>query len=133
MTTYTETDLATETLKSAGVVEIDGTLSASEFADATRSNGSVIQMLSAIGLPIWNGSEIEIPEHYFIELALRCSLPIQFKNGLITHAEMLSLIDASEARLTVMAAPRGAMPLISSSNESTGRPGWWPYTATSTG
>jgi len=131
MTTYTETDLATETLKSAGVVEIDGTLSASEFADATRSNSSVIQMLSTIGIPIWNGSEVEIPDQYFVELALRCSLPIQFKNGLITHAEMLQLIDASESRLIVMAAPRGSMPLLASSNESTGR-GWMPYTASST-
>ena len=120
MTVYSESDLATETLKSAGLVDIDGVLSASEYVDTVRSNGSVIQMLGALGLPIWNGSEIDVPELYFIELALRCSLPIQFKNGMINHAEMLSLIDASETRLTVMAAPRGAMPLLASSNESTG-------------
>lgn len=120
MTVYTESDLATETLKSAALVEIDGVLSAAEFVDVVRSNGSVIQMLGKIGLPIWNGSEIDVPEEYFIELALRCSLPIQFKNGLVNHAEMLSLIEASEMRLTVMAAPRGSMPLIASSNESTG-------------
>jgi hypothetical protein len=127
MTTFTESDLATETLKSASIVEIDGVLSASEFADVTRSNGSVIQMLGKIGLPIWNGSEIDVPEEYFVELALRCSLPIQFKNGLITHAEMLGLIEASEMRLVVMAAPRGAMPLIASSNESTGRRGFYNW------
>jgi hypothetical protein len=120
VTTYTESDLATETLKSAGIVEIDGVLTASEFVDVTRSNGSVVQMLGKIGLPIWNGSEIDVPEEYFIELALRCSLPIQFKNGMIDHAGMLSLIEASETRLVVMAAPRGAMPLLASSNESTG-------------
>ena len=127
MTTFTESDLATETLKSASIVEIDGVLSASEFADVTRSNGSVIQMLGKIGLPIWNGSEIDVPEEYFVELALRCSLPIQFKNGLIGHAEMLGLIEASEMRLVVMAAPRGAMPLIASSNESTGRRGFYNW------
>lgn len=131
MTTYTETDLATETLKSAALVEIDGVLSAAEYVDAIRSNGSVIQMLGKIGLPIWNGSEIDIPQEYFVELALRCSLPIQFKNGLINHAEMLSLIEASEMRLVVMAAPRGSMPLISSTNESTGRR-WGTYNRTST-
>jgi hypothetical protein len=120
MTVYTESDLATETLKSAALVEIDGVLSAAEFVDVVRSNGSVIQMLATIGIPVWNGSEIDIPEPYFVELALRCSLPIQFKNGLIGHADMLSMIEASEARLVVMAAPRGSMPLIASSNESTG-------------
>lgn len=120
MTTYTESDLATETLKCANLVDIDGVLSAAEYVDTVRSNGSVVQMLGKIGLPIWNGSEIDVPEEYFIELALRCSLPIQFKNGMIDHAGMLSLIEASEMRLVVMAAPRGAMPLISSTNESTG-------------
>lgn len=120
MTTFTETDLATETLRSPGLLDIEGTLSAAEYDDVTRSNQSVVLMLNTIGIPIWNGSEIAVPEQYFVELALRCSLPIQFKNGLISHAEMLSLIDASEARLTTMAAPRGAMPLLARSNESTG-------------
>lgn len=120
MTTYSESDLATETLRSPGLTGIDETLSAAEYADVTQSNRSVITMLNTIGLPIWNGSEIEIPEEYFVELALRCSLPQQFKNGLITHGEMLAMIEASETRLIVMAAPRGAFPLLASSNESTG-------------
>lgn len=133
MTTYTATDLATETMRACGLTSIEEPLNAVEYADTVQSNGSVIQMLSTIGLPIWNGSELAIPQPYFIELALRCSVPLQFKNGLITHAEMLSIIEASETRLTVMAAPRGASPLLAESNESTGkRPGWWPYTATST-
>ena len=120
MTTYTETELATETLRSPGLIGIEETLSAAEYVDVTRSNRSVILALNTIGIPVWNGSVIEVPEEYFIELALRCSLPIQFKNGQITHVEMLSLIEASEARLVTMAAPRGSSPLIASSNESTG-------------
>ena len=116
---YSETDLATETLKAPGLVDIEGTLTAAEFEDARQSNRSVVATLAVIGLPIWNGSEMSVPEEYFIELALRCSLPIQFKNGLITHAQMLQMIDASEARLTVMAAPRGSMPMTASTNEST--------------
>lgn len=123
MTTYTETDFATETLRSPGLVGIDDVLNGSEYDDVVRSNRSVITMLNTIGLPIWNGSELEIPEAYLVELALRCSLPLQFKYGLIDHAAMLTMIDASEARLTTMAAPRGAMPLLASSNESTGRRG----------
>lgn len=133
MTTYTETDLATETMRACGLTSIEEPLSAAEYVDVVQSNGSVIQMLATVGLPIWNGSEIDVPEAYFVELALRCSLPIQFKNGLIDHASMLTLIDASESRLTVMAAPRGSSPLIARTNESTGnRPGWWPNTASAT-
>ena len=125
MTTFTDSDLATETMRACGLTSIEEPLNAVEFADTLQSNASVIQMLSAIGIPVWNGSEVEIPEPYFIELAQRCSLPIQFKNGLIDHATMLTLIEASEARLVIMAAPRGSMPLLASSNESTGR-SWWP-------
>jgi hypothetical protein len=117
---YTETDLATETLRSPGLLGIDETLSAAEYDDTIRSNRSVIATLNTIGLPIWNGSEIDVPEEYFVELAMRCSLPLQFKNGLISHADMLSMVEASESRLTVMAAPRGSKPLTASTNESTG-------------
>jgi len=131
MTTFSDSDLATETMRACGLTSIEEPLNAVEFVDTLQSNNSVIQMLSQIGIPVWNGSEIEIPEPYFIELAQRCSLPIQFKNGLIDHRTMLTLIEASEARLVVMAAPRGAMPLLATSNESTGQR-WWPYTATST-
>lgn len=120
MTTYTETELATETLRSPGLLGIEETMSAAEYDDVTRSNRSVIATLGSIGIPVWNGSEIDVPEEYFVELALRCSLPIQFKNGQISHGELLSMIDASEARLITMAAPRGSVPLLASSNDSTG-------------
>jgi|EndMetStandDraft_8_1072994.scaffolds.fasta_scaffold917617_2 hypothetical protein len=119
MTTYTETELATQTLRAPGLVGIEETLSAAEYVDVVQSNRSVIATMGAIGLPIWNGSELSVPEEYFVELALRLSLPIQMANGLIDHRTMLSMIEASEARLTVMAAPRGAMPLLAQSNDST--------------
>lgn len=119
MTTYTEVDLATETLRSPGLLGIEETLAAAEYDDVIRSNRSVIATMGNIGLPIWNGSVISVPEEYFVELAMRCSVPLQFKYGLVTHAEMLAMVEASEARLTVMAAPRGAIPLLSQSNDST--------------
>jgi hypothetical protein len=89
MTTYTETEFATETLRAPGLLGMEETLAAAEYDDVTRSNRSVVGILAAIGLPIWNGSEISVPEEYFVELAMRCSLPLQFKYGLVTHAEML--------------------------------------------
>lgn len=127
MTTYTESDLATETLRSAGLIGIDEVASAADLLDTERSNSSVLATLATIGLPVWNGSVIEVPEEYFVELSIRLSLPIRLKNGMISEAVYLQLIEASEARLTVMAAPRGSAPLELSTNESTG-PAWWPST-----
>lgn len=128
MPTYTETDLATETLRTPGLLGIEETLSAAEYDDTVRSNASVIATMNTIGLPIWNGSEISVPQEYFVELAMRCSLPLQFKYGLVDHRTYLALVEASEARLTVMAAPRGAMPLLAKSNDSTGGRGNFNWT-----
>jgi hypothetical protein len=119
MTTYTESDLATETLRSAGLIGIDEVPSAAELVDTEQSNSSVLATLAAIGLPIWNGSEIQVPEEYFVELSIRLSMPLRLKNGMIDEIAYLRLIEASEARLTIMAAPRGASPLLARSNEST--------------
>lgn len=131
MTTYSETDLITEAYRAPGLIGIEETPSAAEVADAQVSNASVIATMNSLGIPIWNGSVIAVPEEYFIELAIRCSLPLQLKNGLINNAEYLSLVEASEQRLTVMAAPRGSAPLELTTNESTG-PRWWPSTLNST-
>lgn len=125
MTTYTETELATEVLRSAGLIGSEETPSAADLEDAEQSNRSVIAIMNSIGLPIWNGSEISVPEEYFIELSIRLSMPLRLKYGMISEAAYLQLVEASEQRLTVMAAPRGSSPLILSSNESTG-PAWWP-------
>lgn len=131
MTTYSETDLITEAYRVPGLLGIDETPSAAEVEDARVTNASVIAAMDKIGIPIWNGSVISVPEEYFIELAIRCSLPIQHKCGLIDTATYLSLVDAAEQRLIVMASPRGSDPLLLSSNESTGRR-WWPNTMTTT-
>lgn len=127
MTTYTESDLATETLRSAGLIGIDEVPSAAELVDTEQSNRSVLATMATIGLPIWNGSVLDVPEEYFEELSIRLSLPLRLKNGMIGEGQYFQLIDAAESRLTVMAAPRGAAPLELSSNESTG-PRWWPNT-----
>lgn len=131
MTTYSESDLATETLRSAGLIASDETPDAVDLLDAEQSNRSVIAMMTSLGLPIWNGSVIAVPEEYLIELSIRLSMPLRLKNGMIDEATYMQLVEASEARLTVMAAPRGSAPLELSTNESTG-PRWWPATMTST-
>src|ERR1044072_3088534 len=102
MTTYTEVELATETMHVPGLLGIEETLSAAEYEDVIRSNASAIAAMNSICVSIWNGSVIDVPEEYFLELAVRCSLPVQLKNGLIDHQTYLALVEASERRLTVM-------------------------------
>lgn len=127
MTTYSETELATETLRSASLIGSDETPSAADLVDAKQSNASVVGAMAAIGIPIWNGSEVQVPQEYLVELAIRLSLPLRLKYGMIDESDYLSMVEASETRLTIMAAPRGSDPLTLSSNESTGR-GWMPST-----
>lgn len=127
MTTFTESDLATETLRSASLIGSEEVPSAVDLLDTEQSNSSVLATMATIGLPIWNGSEIEVPNEYFVELSIRLSMPLRLKYGMIDEITYLKLVDAAETRLTVMAAPRGAAPLEMSTNESTG-PGWWPQT-----
>jgi hypothetical protein len=121
MTTYSESDLANQTLLTTGLIETNGTLSAEDYTAATTSNRSVINMLNALGIPVWNGSEISVPEEYFVELAMRCSLPFQLRWGQINMQQYLGMVDECERRLTLLAAPRGATPLLSATNESSQR------------
>ncbi len=121
MTTYSESDLANQTLLTSGLIETNGTLSAEDYTAVTTSNRSVINMLNTLGIPVWNGSEISVPEEYFVELATRCSLPFQLRWGQINMQQYLGMVDECERRLIQMAAPRGSTPLLSATNESSSR------------
>src|SRR5690349_10482814 len=76
MTTYTEAELATRTLHDLGLVAADETPSAADLAWTIETNASEVAMLSAIGIPIWNGSEISVPQEYFTILSRRCGLAV---------------------------------------------------------
>ena len=51
MTTYSESDLANQTLLTSGLLETNGTLSAEDYTAVTTSNRSVINMLNTLGIP----------------------------------------------------------------------------------
>ena len=121
MTTYSESDLANQTLLTTGLIETNGTLTAEEYTAVVTSNRSIINMMNSIGIPIWNGSEISVPEEYFVELATRLSLPFQLRWGQISMQQYLGMVDECERRLALMAAPRAATPLLAPTNESSNR------------
>jgi len=110
MTTYSRTDLATRVLKDLGLVGADETPSPSDLEWAEETCDSEIAMLSILGLPIWNGSEVSIPQAYLTALSRRIGLAVAPSFGLTDPATAMLAMREAERVLTVMAAPRLANP-----------------------
>ena len=123
MTTYSKADLATRVLKDMGFVGADETASADDQSWAEETVGSEVQLLAAIGLPIWNGSEMAVPEEYLTVLSRRIGLAVAPSFGMMSMADAQLAMREAERYLTVMAAPRAATPLTMRTNDATGSRG----------
>ena len=121
MTTYSLSDLATRMLKDLGLIDAAEIPSAVDLDWAQETISSEVALLSALNLPIWNGSEIAVPQEYLTLMSLRCGLAIAPSFGLMTQAESMVAKEAAERNLTVLAAPRGALPMIARTDDSTRR------------
>lgn len=121
MTTYSQTDLAERMLKDLGLLGAEEVASAADLAWANETVSSEVALLSALNLPIWNGSEMAVPQEYLTLLSLRCGLAMAPSFGLMSLADSMVAKEAAERNLTVLAAPRGAMPLIARADDSTRR------------
>lgn len=119
MTTYSLSDLATRMLKDLGLIDAAEIPSAVDLDWAQETISSEVALLSALNLPIWNGSEIAVPQEYLTLMSLRCGLAIAPSFGLMTQAESIVAKDAAERNLTMLAAPSGPIPLIAKTNDST--------------
>lgn len=127
MTTYSQTDLAERMLKDLGLLGAEEVPSAADLQWANETVSSEVGLLSALDLPIWNGSEMSVPREYLTLLSLRCGLALAPSFGLMSQAESMVAKEAAERNLTVLAAPRGALPLLARADESTrgqGRYNW---------
>lgn len=120
MTTYSRTDLATRVLKDLGLVAAEETLSAADLDWAGETIDSVVPMLAAIGIPIWNGSEMSVPQEYLVPLSQRIGLAIATSYGLADPASSQLAMREAERYLTIMANPRGARPLALVADDATG-------------
>lgn len=128
MTTYSKRDLATRVLKDLGLVGADEEVPADDQAWAEETVAAEVQMLSRIGLPIWNGSEVAVPEEYLTILSRRIGLAVAPSFGLMDMASAQSAMREAERYLTVMAAPR-AVPLTMRTDDATrGRSGSFNFT-----
>lgn len=127
MTTYSQSDLATRMLKDLGLVGAEETPSAADMDWAMETVSSEVAMLSSVGLPIWNGSDMSVPLEYLTPLSRRIALAVAPSFGLMDQASAVAAMREAERYLTVMAAPRSASPRPLRSNDATGHRGSFDY------
>lgn len=118
MTTYSKTDLATRALRDLGLIGAEEVPSAADLDWAFETIDSVVPMLAAIGLPIWNGSEVQVPSEYLVPISKRAGLDMAPSFGLLDPLEAESAKRAMEQNLTLMANPRRGDPGQLRSNDA---------------
>lgn len=107
MTTYTQEQLATRVLKDLGVCGVDETPTADELADAVEVIGSEVTQMAARNIPIWNGSELSIPQEYLSALSRRLGLSVGPSYGLFSQAQATAAIIPSEQLLRQLTTTPG--------------------------
>ena len=92
MTTFTLSDMATRVLKDLGLIGAEETPSAADLTWAQETVSAEVATLAEVGMPIWNGSDVEVPQAYLLPLSHRIGLSIAPSFGL------MSVVDAERAK-----------------------------------
>lgn len=127
MTTYSRSDLATRILKDLGLIGAEETPSAIDLEWAGETVDGEVALLGAIGLPIWNGSELDVPQEYLTPLSRRIGLALAPSFGLMSSADALASMREAERYLTIMANP-STRPLLLVANDAAPGRGRFSYT-----
>jgi hypothetical protein len=106
MTTYTANEFGTRVLKDLGLVGAEETPSSADLEWAKETAAAEISMLAALNLPIWNGSEVAIPQEYLTMLSRRVGLAVAPSFGMMDAASAMSAMREAERYLTELASPR---------------------------
>lgn len=120
MTTYTENEFATRVLKDLGIIGAEETPTSADLEWAKETAASEISLLAATGIPVWNGSEVTIPQEYLSTLSRRVCLAVAPSYGATDMVAAQSAMREAERPLTVLAAPRSRPLLLSASDVRTG-------------
>jgi len=121
MTTYTLSDLGTRVLRDLGLVGAEETPSAADLAYAEQTISSVVALLRAKEIVIWNGDENSIPEEYFVALSKRIALDVAPSFGLISLDRTEPAIEIAEKSLRILSQPRPGAPIALKTDELTQR------------
>lgn len=106
MTTYTDDEFATRVLKDLGLVGAEETPSSADLEWAKETSATEITMLSAMGINVWNGSEVSIPQEYLGILSRRVGLAVAPSFGLTDIASAQAAMREAERNLLILTAPR---------------------------
>jgi hypothetical protein len=107
MTTYSTNELATRVLKDLGLIAAEEEPSAADLTWAAETVQSEVMMLNAKGIPIWNGSEVEVPQEYLTILSRRIGLAVGPSFGLMSVAEAEQAMPLAEANLRILGMTPG--------------------------
>jgi hypothetical protein len=110
MTTYSLSDMATRVLRDLGIISAEETPSAEDLSFATETVSAEIASLSAMGIPIWNGSDVSVPIEYLTPLSRRLGLAVGPAFGVFGIAEAVQAMPVADHALRVMGTvqPTGA-------------------------
>lgn len=103
MTTYTKAEQATRVLKDLGLVGANETPTAEDLEWAKETLSSVVALLAAKQINIWNGSDESVPLEYLIPLSYRVGLQVAPSFGLMSQAEAMVAIDKADKDLRILA------------------------------
>ena len=99
MTTYSKSDLATRVLRDLGLIGAEETASAADQTWAEEKVSAVVALLSAKGIPVWNGSDEVVPLEYLTPLSRRIGLDVGPSFGLFSIADAMTAIPEAERDL----------------------------------
>jgi hypothetical protein len=103
MTTYSRADLATRVLKDLGLIAAEETPSATDLDWASETVSTEVALLSGIGMPIWNGSDMSVPVEYLGSLSRRIGAAIGPSFGLMSPADAERTMLVTEQNLRKLA------------------------------
>lgn len=106
MTSLTDTEFGTYSLRTAGILGAEETATSADLEWVMSQNEAEIMTLSSINLPIWNGSNLSVPVEFRNPLARRCALAWLPSFGLIDLASATMAMREAERYLTLLSATR---------------------------
>jgi hypothetical protein len=112
MTTYTADEFGTRVLKDLGLIGAEETPTSADLEWAKETAASEIMMMAALRLPIWNGSDLSIPQEYLSTLSRRVCLAVAPSFGLTDLATAQQAMREAERTLAIMAAPMSRAPAL---------------------
>lgn len=107
MTTFSRVDLATRMMQDLGLISGEETLSASDYDFAVETVSSEVALLSGIGMPIWNGSDMSVPVEYLTPLSRRIGAAIAPAFGLMSPADAERVMTITEQNLRKLSSKPG--------------------------